>query len=300
MEFRRKSSFLYAHFVFYPNPNSEDKAVKQCLYVREKLCEMFAARNVDYLMGAHLFSCYRQCGYNFDEVRCICDVSPQIQNDRFLGRCYILPEPRDASTIDNHIHILVHVPAANSTGQQCKVGYDVSVQSVAGKNPSAKRIKVEEAAQVSVSGNSGNLTVNERSADMPSATISPSTLPVDTFRDSLDPVITTETNMNWQLEGVVRQIQKFFSIDLKNKEFGSFSVQQRNVWCPYSLWTSFVVAAGDGFTTIVGNTFNYAMKMERKRQSADYANRELFPKRAPKMKARVLWELHCISMQQSL
>ena len=54
------------------------------------------------------------------------------------------------------------------------------------ENPSAKRIKVEEAAQVSVSGNSGNLTVNERSADLPSATISPSTSPVDTFRDPLE------------------------------------------------------------------------------------------------------------------
>ena len=176
----------------------------------------------------------------------------------------------------------------------------MSVQSVAGKNPSAKRIKVEEAAQVSVSGNSGNLNVNEKSADLPSATISPSTLPVDTCRDPLDPVVTRETNLNWQLEGVVRQIQKLFSIDLKNKdEFGSFSVQQRNVWGPYSLWTSFVFAAEDGFTTIVGNTFNYAMKMELKKQSADYTNKELFPKRAPKMKARVLWELHCISMHQS-
>ena len=219
-------------------------------------------------------------------------------NGRFpSGRCYILPEPRDASTIDNHIHILVHVPAAITTGQQYKIGYDVSVQSVAGKNPSAKRIKVEEAAQVSVSGNSGNLNVNEKSADLPSPAISPSTLPVDTFRDPLDPVVTGETNMNWQLEGVVRQIQIFFSIDLKNKQaFGSFSVQQRNVWCPCSLWTSFVVAAEDGFTTIVGNIFNYAMKMERKRQLADYANRELFFE----MKARVLWELHCISMHQSL
>ena len=142
----------------------------------------------------------------------------------------------------------------------------MSVQSVAGKNPSAKRIKVEEAAQVSVSGNSGNLNVNEKSADLPSAIISPSTLPVDTCRDPLDPVVTRETNLNWQLEGVVRQIQKLFSIDLKNKdEFGSFSVQQRNVWGPYSLWTSFVFAAEDGFTTIVGNTFNYAMKMELKK-----------------------------------
>ena len=297
MNFRRKSSSFYAHFVFYPNPNFEDRAVKQCLYVREKLCEMFAARNVDYLMGAHLFNCYRQCGYKLDEVRCICDVSPQIQNGRFpSGRCYISPEPRDASTIDNHIHILVHLPAAITTGQHCKVGFDACVQSVAGTNSSPKRIKVEEeAAQVSVSGSCGKLNVSEKSADLRSGTISPSKVPVDTIRDPLDPVFTRETNMNWELEGVVRQIQKFFSIDLKSKEeLRNFSVQQRNVWCPYSLRTSFVAAADDGFTAIVGNTFNNAMTMERKKQSADYANRELFPKRAPKMKARVLWELHCV------
>ena len=140
------------------------------------------------------------------------------------GRCYILPEPKDASAIDNHFHILAHVPAVTTTGQHFKVSCDVSVESVARTNPSPKRIKVEKAAQVSVSGNSGNLSVKEKRADSNSPTISSSKLPVDTFRDPLDPVATRETNMNWQLEGVVRQIQNVFRIDLKNKkeEFGSF------------------------------------------------------------------------------
>ena len=112
MDFRRKSFSLYAHFVFYPNQTFEGKAVDQCEYVREKLQAFFAENNVDYVIGSQLFQCYKQCGYKNDDVRCVLPVSPNNQTSRFpAGKCYILPEPRDCFTTNNHIQILVKAPS---------------------------------------------------------------------------------------------------------------------------------------------------------------------------------------------
>ena len=43
--------------------------------------------------------------------------------------------------------------------------------------------------------------------------------------------------------------------------------------------------------TLVGDIFNNQRIEERLRQTADYAKRELYPKRSPKMRAKILWEL---------
>ena len=95
---------------------------------------------------------------------------------------------------------------------------------------------------------------------------------------------TKENTVNWRLEGIFRLIQDFFSLNLKMKrELGSFSVQQRTVWCPYSIFSSFLCCMNDGFTLVKGDTFETKMMEERNRQSADYANRELYPKRSPKL-----------------
>ena len=40
-DFRCKSLSSYAHFVFYPNSNMEDKAVRQCTFARDSLKEIF-------------------------------------------------------------------------------------------------------------------------------------------------------------------------------------------------------------------------------------------------------------------
>ena len=54
---------------------------------------------------------------------------------------------------------------------------------------------------------------------------------------------TKENTVNWRLEGIIRLKQDFFSLNLKMKrELGSFSVQQRTVWCPYSIFSSFCAA----------------------------------------------------------
>ena len=50
----------------------------------------------------------------------------------------------------------------------------------------------------------------------------------------------------------------------------------------------------DGFTLLKGNTFQTKLMEERKRQSADYANRELYTKRSPKLRAKVLWDFLCV------
>ena len=92
MDFRRKSSSLYAHFVFYPNQTFEGKDIEQREYVWEKLQAVFAENNADYVIGDHLFQCYKQCGYKNDDVRCVLAVSPTNQTGRFpAGKCCILP-----------------------------------------------------------------------------------------------------------------------------------------------------------------------------------------------------------------
>ena len=98
--------------MFYPNQTFNGKAVEQCVYVREKLPARFVENKVDYIIGAHLFQRYKQCGYKNDEVRCVLPVSPNNQTGHFLaGKCYIVPEPRDFFTTNNHNHILVNAPS---------------------------------------------------------------------------------------------------------------------------------------------------------------------------------------------
>ena len=100
---------------------------------------------------------------------------------------------------------------------------------------------------------------------------------------------------NWKLESIVRQIQNFFQYTLCSREdFGGFVVHQRNVWCPYSFWASFLCCANDGFTTMKGDMFTNKMVEERMKQSGEYSSKELYPKRAPKLRSKIVWELHCI------
>ena len=102
-----------------------------------------------------------------------------------------------------------------------------------------------------------------------------------------------ENTVNWQLEAIFRLIQDFFKLNLKMKrELGSFSVQQRTVWCPYSTFSSFLCCMNNGFALVKGDTFPTKKMKERKSQSADYANRELYPKLSPKLRAKVLWDFH--------
>ena len=106
---------------------------------------------------------------------------------------------------------------------------------------------------------------------------------------------TKENTVCWRLEGIIWIKEDFFSHNLKIKrELRSSSVQQRTVWCPYSIFNSFVCCMNDGFTLVKGNTFVTKMMEERKRQSGDYAKRELYPKRSSKLRANVLWDFHCV------
>ena len=111
MDFRRKSTSSYTHFVFYPNSDMEGKAVRHCMFVRDSLKEIFTLEQVSFLIGAHLFWCYKQCGYKDDDVDCLREVSTGNQSGRFpAGKCHILPDAQDSSSSDNHFHFLVYVP----------------------------------------------------------------------------------------------------------------------------------------------------------------------------------------------
>ena len=115
MDFRKKSSNLYAHFVFYPNKIFERKVLDQCNFARDHLRGLFIENNTDFVIGTHLFNCHKQCGFKGDGVQCTQDVSSSSQFGPFpAGRCYILSEPRDLITTDNHLHILVYAPSATT------------------------------------------------------------------------------------------------------------------------------------------------------------------------------------------
>ena len=314
MDLRRKPSSLYAHFVFYPNQTFEGKAVEQCEYVREKLQAIFAENNVDYVIGAHLFQCYKQCGYKNDDVRCVLAVSPNNQTGRFpAGKCYNLPEPRDCFTTNNHIHILVNAPSTiaaldvdSKQGTSAKKAE--KMEAVPFKNSKMTKEEEEGDNKEARAGQSNEHNISSTRTPLKTEnTIGPKKhgsqeifngmrkFPDEETCGTNEAFPTKENTVNWQVEEIIRQIQDFFSLNLKMKrELGSFSVQQRTVWCPYMIISSFLCYLNDGFTLVEGNTFLTKMMEERNRQSADYANRELYPKRSPELTAKVLWDFHCV------
>ena len=189
------------------------------------------------------------------------------------GKCYILPEPRDCFTTNNHIPILVN---ATSTIDALDVH---SKQGTSAKK--AEKMKT-------VPFKKSKLTKEEKEGDNEEARagqsnehISSTRAPLKTentigakkhgsqevlngMRKFLDEQAcgtnevfpTKENTVNWRLEGIFRLIQDFFSLNLKTKrELGTFSVQQRTVWCPYSIFSGFLCCMNDGFTLVKGNTF---------------------------------------------
>ena len=302
MEFRRKTSSLYSHFVFYPNQKFEKKAVAQCLFVRNSIRKLLTDVGAGFVIGGHLFCCYKQCGFKDDGVQCVQDLSPYLQSGRFpAGRCYILPDPRDSTTTDNHLHILVFLPP-----EQLQKKDGICKESHLEPGNNSKKFKLElkanpcdEELSSTKLGDSDSIMKYEldnreqqTSSDKQKSGVSGEGCQLSK-RGS--PFLVRETAVNWELESTVRKIQQFFQTTLRNKEeFGSFHVQQRNVWCPYSIWSSFWGCTNDNFRLLHGNIFEKQMADERNKQSTGYANRELFPKREPKMRAKVTWELHCI------
>ena len=300
MDFRRKSSSLYCHFVFYPNSNFERKAVDQCHFVRDSLRDLLLESGVDFLIGGHLFSCYKQCGFKDDGVACIQTLSPSLQSGRFpAGKCYILPDAQDSTTLENHIHCLVFAPAkepeerglANKVAQpldpMTKNNKKTKLDTATNAKPKEENcfqeaFEHDTALQAELESDEQNNESNSR-RHLANKTPSPTVA-----RD-------TVTSVNWEQENIVRKIQHFFHHTLgKMEQYGSFYVQQRSVWCPYSIWSSFWGCINENFTFMHGDVFENLMPEERKRHTADYANRELYPKRAPKMRAKVVWEFHCL------
>lgn len=261
---------------------------------------IFSEKNVSFVIGAHLFNCYKQCGYKNDGVQCVLDISPNNPNGRFpSGKCHILPEPRDSTATDNHVHIMVYVPAIGSDDPLSLTHVSTPVAESGDPRPVVKKQKLDEEDSGAKDFDKMDSTnchmkpknkkrvkedASEKLADVSGAGCG----------EIPEPPVVREVSVNWRLETVVRHIQDFFAHDLKKKaELGSFSVQQRSVWCPYSVWTSFLPHVTDDYTMIEGPIFKEVMQLEKKKQSLDYATRELFPKRAPKLRAKTIWEFHC-------
>ena len=160
MDFRRKSTSSYAHFVFYPNSNMEGKAVRQCMFVRDSLKEIFTLEQVSFLIGAHLFCCYKQCGYKDDDVDCLREVSTGNLSGRFpAGKCHILPDAQGRSTSDNHLHILVYVPILCLQTKEPPVN-SVSQQHV--KPEKALKMEMDQTSQVGARATSSSSTQDVR------------------------------------------------------------------------------------------------------------------------------------------
>jgi len=221
--------------VFYPNQTFEGKAVEQCEYVREKLQAIFAENNVDYVIGAHLFQCYKQCGYKNDDVRCVSAVSPNNQTGCFsAGKCYILPEPRDCFTTNNHIHILVNAPSTiaaldvdSKQGTSAKKAE--KMEAVPFKKSKMTNVEEEGDNEEARSGQSNEHISSTRAPLKTETTNGVKKLGSQEVINGTRKFIpntcciseifpTKENTVNWQLEGIIRLIQDFFSQNLKMKE----------------------------------------------------------------------------------
>ena len=109
MEFRQGAK-SYAHFVFYHTNDCEKGAIEQCDHILEELCVMLQREHIEFVIGAHVFSCLKQCG--FPNAVCVTQKTSQNQH-RFANsaqRCNLmLSTNKEAPEFcGNHLHFLIY------------------------------------------------------------------------------------------------------------------------------------------------------------------------------------------------
>ena len=76
------------YFVFYPTNDCEKEAIEQCDHILEELFVMLQREHIDFVIGAHVFNCSKQCGFpnavcdtkNFTESTSCSKFSSKVQS----------------------------------------------------------------------------------------------------------------------------------------------------------------------------------------------------------------------------
>ena len=110
MEFRQGATRNYAHFVFYPTNDCEKGAIEQCDHILEELCAMLQREHIEFVIGAHVFNCLKQCG--FPNAVCVTRKTSQNQHrvPNSAQRCNLMSSTnKEAPELcENHLHLLIY------------------------------------------------------------------------------------------------------------------------------------------------------------------------------------------------
>ena len=270
MEFRLRCTTRFSHFCFYPDLATERDAIEQVYFVRDRLGELLEEAGVDHVIGAHLTHCYKQCGFKENSLGCIADLTSKKRTWKYPnGRCLILPEPYDRSTIENHLPILIYCPSNSVLPSVDADDFTPSPRKISKFASSAEDHKD--------AGSSGGFAISSSKCTKLTEN--------DTCCGTS---FTGESATNWRFEENVKMVKDFFLNEFLHK-FGQcgYHVHQRNVWCPFSIWASF---RDQDFARVQGRIFKEIFESAYE-SNEKLCNKILFPKRAPKVKARKQWEL---------
>ena len=67
LEFRQDATRNKAHIVFYPTNDCEKGAIEQCDHILEELCVKLQREHIEFVIGAHVFNCLKQCCFPYAE-----------------------------------------------------------------------------------------------------------------------------------------------------------------------------------------------------------------------------------------
>ena len=97
---------------------------------------------------------------------------------------------------------------------------------------------------------------------------------------------------NWALETVIDIVRNYFNAHQPGPGLAfpkGFRVEQRNVWCPFSIFAAFVHLQ-KSHVVIQGSVFQKTFK---KAWQNHPENQRYFPKRPPVLRSKTVWQLHC-------
>ena len=97
---------------------------------------------------------------------------------------------------------------------------------------------------------------------------------------------------NWGLETVIDIVRNYFNAHQPGPGIAfpkGFRVEQRNVWCPFSIFAAFVHLQ-KSHVVIQGSVFQKTFK---KAWQNHPENQRYFPKRPPVLRSKTVWQFHC-------
>ena len=291
MEFRKQATAQFSHFIFYLNNKCEHTANHQCELVKQKVASYLMEENITFVIGEHLFACLKQCGFDDDGIECVARSAKVSQHHNRLLKCNILPDPHDTLTAENHIHILIFVPKTLSSSSSSHNYSMVKTEETEIKTPLGSN--VNDASEPVNDDHPFNSTIFTTTATTANAQQDEPQLKVSAATAATASVASAYTN--WNLENAISKLQAYIRSDIigvcSDAGLSGFRVFCRNVWCPYSIW--FELVKNKRCNSIrYGALFCRDFEDFYHSQTVNYAKKELYPKRPPKLRAKIVWEIH--------